>query len=55
MVVYVPPGKSYFAVEPVTNANDGFNLFERCVRGSGIFVLEPGEERAASLALVVAR
>ena len=55
MVVYVPPGKSYFAVEPVTNANDGFNLYERGVRGSGVFVLEPGEERAASFALVVAK
>jgi aldose 1-epimerase len=53
MVVYVPPGKSYFAVEPVTNANDGFNLYERKIRGSGVFVLEPGEERAATFALVV--
>lgn len=48
VVVYVPPGKTYFAVEPVTNANDGFNLYERGVRGSGVFVLEPGEERSAS-------
>jgi aldose 1-epimerase len=53
IVVYVPPGKPYFAVEPVTNANDGFNLFERGVRGSGVFVLEPGEERGATFTLVV--
>ena len=45
-VVYVPQGgKPFFAVEPVTNANDGFNLHERGIPGSGVFVLEPGEER----------
>jgi aldose 1-epimerase len=53
IVVYVPPGKPYFAVEPVTNANDGFNLYERGVRGSGVFVLEPGEERSAEFVLEV--
>ena len=53
VVVYVPPGKSYFAVEPATNANDGFNLYDRRIRGSGVFVLEPGEERAASFVLSV--
>jgi aldose 1-epimerase len=53
VVIYVPPRKTYFAVEPVTNANDGFNLYDRGIRGSGVFVLEPGEERAASIAFRV--
>src|SRR5262249_52426168 len=51
LVLYAPPGKPFFAVEPVTNANDGFNLFERGIRGSGVFVLAPGEERSATFTL----
>jgi aldose 1-epimerase len=53
VVLYVPPGKTFFAVEPVTNANDGYNLYDRGIAGSGVFVLEPGEERAATFALKV--
>jgi aldose 1-epimerase len=54
IIVWVPQGGTdYFAVEPVTNANDGFNLYERGVPGSGIFVLKPGEERAATFTLEV--
>ena len=33
--------------------NDGFNLFERGVAGSGVFVLDPGETRSASFSLVL--
>jgi aldose 1-epimerase len=51
VVLYAPVGRTYFAVEPVTNANDGFNLFERGMPGSGVFVLEPGEERTATFTL----
>jgi aldose 1-epimerase len=53
IVVYVPPEKTYFAVEPVTNANDGFNLYAKGIRSSGVFVLQPGEERGASMRLRV--
>jgi aldose 1-epimerase len=49
VVVYVPGDKTYFAVEPVTNANDGFNLYAKGVRGSGVFELGPGEERSARI------
>jgi aldose 1-epimerase len=52
-VMYAPVGKSFFAVEPVTNANDGFNLYDRGVAGSGVLVLEPGEEKTVSFALEV--
>jgi aldose 1-epimerase len=55
IVVYVPPGKPFFAVEPVTNANDGFNLYDKQVRGSGVFVLEPGEERTATFVIAFER
>jgi aldose 1-epimerase len=53
VVVYVPEGQTFFAVEPVTNANDGFNLHAKGIRGSGVFELDPGEERAASIVFVV--
>jgi aldose 1-epimerase len=53
VVFYVPPGKTFFAVEPVTNANDGFNLFERGIEGTGVFVLQPGEEKSGTFALDV--
>jgi aldose 1-epimerase len=52
VILYVPEGKSFFAVEPVTNANDGFNLFDRGVEGSGVLVLEPGGQRAGAFTLV---
>jgi len=42
-VVYIPRDGPYFAVEPVTNANDAFSLHERGVPGSGLVVLEPDE------------
>ncbi len=51
VVVFLPVGKPFFAVEPVTNANDGFTLVERGVQGSGVFVLTPGEERAGDITL----
>jgi aldose 1-epimerase len=47
-VVYAPnasPGtpRDFVAVEPVSNANDGFNLHERGWPGTGVKVLAPGE------------
>jgi aldose 1-epimerase len=53
VILYVPPGEGFFAVEPVTNANDGFSLYERGVPGSGVFVLAPGEERTGTFTLKV--
>jgi aldose 1-epimerase len=50
-IVYAPPGQPFFAVEPVTNANDGFNLFEQGVAGNGVFVLEPGDDRHGAIRL----
>jgi aldose 1-epimerase len=44
LVVYVPRGQSFFCVEPVSNANDGFNLLERDEPDTGVRVLKPGEQ-----------
>lgn len=43
LILYTPPGKPFFAVEPVTNANDGFNLFAKGIPDSGVEVIGPGE------------
>jgi aldose 1-epimerase len=51
IVLYTPAGKPFFAVEPVTNTNDGFNLFAQGVPDTGVFVLEPGERRSARVIL----
>src|SRR5262249_1053313 len=55
VVLYSPPGKEFFAVEPVTNANDGFNLFDKGIPDSGVFVLEPGEQKAGTVQLKIYR
>ena len=46
--VRAPQALRYFAVEPVTNVNDGFALHDAGVPGTGVFVLEPGEERTGT-------
>ncbi len=51
LVLYNPPGRPYFAVEPVTNANDGVNLLARGDQTSGIRVLAPGQTLQAGLTL----
>lgn len=53
LVVYAPRRRCYFAVEPATNVNDGFTLHEQGVPGTGVFVLEPGEERTGTFRLAV--
>ena len=49
LVIYVPAGEDFFCVEPVSNANDGFNLLDRGVRGTGVRVLAPGEALAGTI------
>jgi aldose 1-epimerase len=49
LVVYVPPGRGYFCVEPVSNVNDGFNMLDRGVPGTGVRVLAPGERLAGTI------
>lgn len=47
LVMYMPVGQSFIALEPVTNANDGFNLAADGAKEHGVFVLQPGEMREA--------
>ena len=42
LILYTPAGKPFFAVEPVSNANNGFNLLAAGVPDSGVEVLEAG-------------
>lgn len=53
IILFTPPGKPYFAVEPVSNANNGFNLFAQGDEESGVRILEPGQTMAASFRLRV--
>ena len=53
LVVYAPRRRCYFALEPATNVNDGFSLHEAGVPGTGVFVLEPGEERSGTFRMSV--
>jgi aldose 1-epimerase len=48
-VIYVPPGEDFFCVEPVSHANDGFNLMARGIEGTGVQVLEPGQTLAGNV------
>ena len=44
-IVYCPPDKpGYFAVEPVTNANNAFNMDEEGIEDTGSIYLSPGEK-----------
>jgi len=43
LVVYVPPGKPFFCVEPASNRNDGINMLAKGRADTGVTVLAPGE------------
>ena len=50
LVIYTPPDGS-LAVEPVTNAADGFNLLAKGLDGTGVKVLQPAEVLEGSIRL----
>ncbi len=45
LIVFVPEGRDFYAVEPVTNMNDGLNRMDGDT-DHGVFVLAPGESRS---------
>ena len=47
------PFRKYFAIEPVTNANNGVNLYARGEPDSGIISLPPGKELKAEFSLKI--
>lgn len=53
LVLYNPTDQPYFAVEPVTNANNGVNLLAGGDETSGVAVLAPGEQLTASFEMRV--
>ena len=53
LILFTPAGKPFFAVEPVSNANNGFNLLAQGVPGSGVAVLAPGETLRARFELAI--
>ncbi len=55
VILHAPPDKPYYALEPLTNANDGFNLYDKDIPGSGVFVLEPGQEQQGACSLRIER
>ncbi len=42
-ILFTPPDQPFFAFEPVSHVNDGFNLMARGIAGTGVVVLAPGE------------
>ncbi|EKD28120.1 MAG: aldose 1-epimerase [uncultured bacterium] len=52
LIIYNPL-KPYFAVEPVTNANNGVNLLSKGHTCSGVKILYPGEALSAFFNLIV--
>ncbi len=53
LVMYNPVGKSFFAVEPVTNANNGLNLYAENEPTSGIVSLAAGQSLSATFDMSV--
>jgi aldose 1-epimerase len=51
LVIYTPAGEPFFAVEPVSHANNGFNLFAAGHPGTGVRVLGPAETLMATVRL----
>ena len=51
VVVYNPPEKSYFCVEPVSHANNAFNLADAGQSGTGMKTLRPGERISGTIQL----
>ncbi|MGQ9814874.1 MAG: aldose 1-epimerase [Candidatus Roseilinea sp.] len=53
VVIYTPPGKPFFAVEPVTLANNAFNLHAAGLANTGAQVVQPGASLSGRFCLYV--
>ncbi len=49
VVVYVPPGRDFVCVEPVTNLANAVNLAAGGIRDTGLQILSPGEALQGSM------
>ncbi len=52
-LIYAPAGEPFWALEPMTQVNDGFNLYERGISEAGVLMLAPGEMASAEMHLTV--
>ncbi len=52
LIVYIPDGKDFFAIEPVTNITDGLNRMDGSPP-SGVFVLPPGGQRRGTMRFAI--
>jgi len=55
LVVYTPPGRPFFCVEPVSHVTDAFNLAAAGRADTGARALEPGETLQATASLSLER
>lgn len=53
LVLYTPQGSDYFAVEPVSNCTDAFNLAAKGFTHTGMVVLKPKARMAAQMEIAV--
>ena len=53
VIVYSPQDRDFFALEPVTHANDGFNLYANGDPNCGVVVLEPKESLTAGYRMLL--
>lgn len=51
LMVYTPPGRDFFCVEPVSHATDAVNLAAAGRTDTGLLTLEPGETVGAAITL----
>ena len=52
LIVYIPDGKDFFAIEPVTNITDGLNHMDGPLP-PGVFIVPPGEQRRGTMQFAV--
>ena len=53
LVLYTPAGQDYFALEPVSNCTDAFNLADQGMRNTGIIELAPGDSCKLEMSLLI--
>jgi aldose 1-epimerase len=53
VVVYVPAGRDFLAIEPVTHMTDAFNRAARGARDTGVRTLRPGATFSVTMRIFV--
>jgi aldose 1-epimerase len=53
VIFYTPLGQTFFAIEPVTNCNNAFNMAEKGIDDTGTIYLQSGEEARGDIRIKV--